>query len=419
MTSPYRENLSLIELPSFIQELTKTQPAVGVLLLDVVNYASLLHIFGRPAASGMIRLALKSLQSSLPKGMQLLSVNDHQAWIIVPVPNPRELQILAKDIYNYLLHYGAEFSEQPLHLLCHIGGVLINADMATERVIQEMLDKAYMALDYTDASASKYYCFYGEISQQQQHAKNQMLLAHCMQKAIMEERLRLAFQPVIHSQTGMVAYHECLLRIVTDEGKIISAGPFIPIAEMMGFIHLIDILVLEKVVEELKQSPQLILSFNLSSLGINNTEWLERAQTLLSDETLAKRVIVEITETAIQRDLPKAAFVVATLQNLGCQVALDDFGAGHTSFKQLRVLPIDIIKIDGSFIRDIVDNQDNRLFVKTLLEISRGFGLHSVAEFVETGETAKMLMELKVDYMQGNYFCPAVNYRSWMQESQE
>ena len=103
---------------------------------------------------------------------------------------------------------------------------------------------------------------------------------------------------------------------------------------------------------------------------------------------------------------------------MGCQVALDDFGSGYTSFRQLKALSVDMVKIDGAFIKDLTDNSDNRFFVKTLLDFTKGFGLQSVAEFVEKGETAKMLMELGVDYMQGYYFGKPENYRSWLNKGE-
>ncbi len=109
---------------------------------------------------------------------------------------------------------------------------------------------------------------------------------------------------------------------------------------------------------------------------------------------------------------------MASLQAQGCQVALDDFGSGYTSFRQLKALSVDMVKIDGAFVKDLVDNADNRFFVKTLLDFTRGFGLKSVAECVENGEIAKMLMELGVDYLQGYYFGKPMNYRKWLKEGE-
>jgi EAL domain-containing protein (putative c-di-GMP-specific phosphodiesterase class I) len=153
---------------------------------------------------------------------------------------------------------------------------------------------------------------------------------------------------------------------------------------------------------------------NISNISIDNPIWLNKARNLLQDVDIASRLTIEITETGAQRDLTKLSSFVNFVQGLGSQIAIDDFGAGYTSFKQLQFLQADIIKIDGMFIRDIVTNYDNRFFVQMMLDCSKTFNMKTVAEFVENGEIAKVLMELDVDYMQGNYFGLAVNYRSWI-----
>jgi len=105
---------------------------------------------------------------------------------------------------------------------------------------------------------------------------------------------------------------------------------------------------------------------------------------------------------------------VDNIHSIGCAIALDDFGTGYTSFAQLKTLPIDMIKIDGSFVRDIVNNEESRFFVKTLIDFGKNFRLSTVAEFVENAQIAEILTNMGVDYMQGNYFSPAVNYRAWL-----
>ncbi|MCB2082008.1 MAG: EAL domain-containing protein, partial [Rickettsiales bacterium] len=134
----------------------------------------------------------------------------------------------------------------------------------------------------------------------------------------------------------------------------------------------------------------------------------------------ARRLVVEITETAAQRDLRQTAYFVAALQSLGCKVALDDFGAGYTSFRQLKSLSVDIVKIDGSYIRNLTANSENQLFIKTLLDFNHSYGLKTVAECVESGDVAKMLMDMHVDYMQGYYFGKVELQPPWKTEpSQE
>jgi EAL domain-containing protein (putative c-di-GMP-specific phosphodiesterase class I) len=103
---------------------------------------------------------------------------------------------------------------------------------------------------------------------------------------------------------------------------------------------------------------------------------------------------------------------------MGIRIALDDFGSGYTSFRQLKALSVDMVKIDGVFIKDLAQSADNQFFVKTLLDFAQGFGLETVAEFVENGEITKILMEMGVDMMQGYYFGKPINHRAWLNEGE-
>ncbi|MFN7613415.1 MAG: EAL domain-containing protein, partial [Alphaproteobacteria bacterium] len=222
---------------------------------------------------------------------------------------------------------------------------------------------------------------------------------------------------IIYSKTGKVGYYEALLRFFSEDGKISSAGTLIPIAERMGMIGVIDRLTLEMALKELRFDPDVKLALNISNLTTQDPVWYAHLKEAIEETpAIAPRLIVELTETAIHRDLKHAAMFCAEIQALGPMVALDDFGAGYTSFRQLKALSVDMVKIDGSFIKDLTDNDDSRFFVKTLLDFTQGFGLKSVAEFVENGEVAKMLMELGVDYLQGFYFGRPMNFRGWLKE---
>ncbi len=281
---------------------------------------------------------------------------------------------------------------------------------------QDVIDKAFIA---HRGAAGTVYKNFDDIKEDSVISRQQMGLANYLRKSIHENRLRLAFQPIIESKTGHVAHYEALLRLIGEDGKISSAGALIPVAERMGLIDLIDHLVLDMVVKELLASPQVKLAFNVSNLTTDNPHWMEHMSGHIKRHPeIAHRMVCEITETAAQRDLRRTAFFVASLQEMGCQVALDDFGSGYTSFRQLKALSVDMVKIDGAFIKDLVTNADNRFFVKTLLDFTKGFGLSAVAEFVENGETAKMLMELGVEYMQGYYFAKPENYRTWLNKGE-
>ncbi|MGE0754287.1 MAG: EAL domain-containing protein, partial [Alphaproteobacteria bacterium] len=280
----------------------------------------------------------------------------------------------------------------------------------------DALDKAYAAVNSLQSIPCRTY----EMTKAEADvSRQQMGLANYLLKAYKEDRLRLAYQPVIESKTGKTAHYEALLRLISHTGKISSAGALIPVAEKMGLIDIIDTMVMEKVIQELRNSPNVTLALNVSNETTENSTWLEKAAALLKETPeIAPRLIVELTETAIHRDLRRTAYFVASLQSMGCQVALDDFGSGYTSFRQLKALSVDMVKIDGIFIKDIAHSADNQFFVKTLLDFAQGFGLKTVAEFVENGEITKILMELGVDYMQGYYFGKPENCRVWLNDGE-
>jgi EAL domain-containing protein (putative c-di-GMP-specific phosphodiesterase class I) len=224
-----------------------------------------------------------------------------------------------------------------------------------------------------------------------------------VQRALREDRLVFAYQPVVDAQTRETAYYECLLRLVQPNGDIDSACDFMPVVEELGMIRAVDLRVLELAVRDLSENPSVRLALNVSGLTATDLHWRRSAVAMLRDKPLlASRLVVEITETAGLEDMEECARFVRTLRQLGCKVALDDFGAGYTSFSHLKSLAVDLVKIDGSFVRGIAENPSNLMFVRTLLELVRNFNLGSVAECVETEEEIRLLTQEGVNYLQGN-----------------
>jgi EAL domain-containing protein (putative c-di-GMP-specific phosphodiesterase class I) len=222
--------------------------------------------------------------------------------------------------------------------------------------------------------------------------------------ALRQERLLLAFQPVVCSGTGKVDYFECLLRMQDEQGGIIAAASFVTTLEEFGLIGMIDRYVLERTFEELATDPEVRLGLNVSGLTVCDRSWLQSLTSLLRRRSeLAPRLVVEITETAALADIAQSARFVDTLRQAGCRVALDDFGAGHTSLRHLRSLPVQIVKIDGSLIRQVASKPNHRVFLRHLLGLSETCGLITVAESVETPEEAEFLRAEGIGRLQG-YF---------------
>jgi len=233
--------------------------------------------------------------------------------------------------------------------------------------------------------------------------------------ALRQNRLLFAFQPVVCATTGEVEYFECLLRMRDEAGTVAAGAEFVAAVEQLGLIGQIDRFVLDEAVRELGTAPDVTLGFNVSGLTAGDRPWLRSlTRRLRNRPDLARRVVVEITETAALHDIEESARFVDTLRDAGCRVALDDFGAGHTSLRHLQSLAVDIVKIDGSFIRNLADNPENRVFLRHLLGLTKGFGLSTVAECVESAEDAALLRAEGIGYLQGYHIGPPTIERPWL-----
>ncbi|MDE3017124.1 MAG: EAL domain-containing protein [Pseudomonadota bacterium] len=397
-----------------IQKVIREHTSGALILVSISNLAMIINAYGHDTSEIVMHDLIKTIEAMLSPDGNVQRLQRDQIGIILANSYSEDTAILAGRIHNVIQNFGRDnFATAALYIIGAIGSVSFPQETASA---QDALDKAYVAAgSLSRAPHRTFEMTHAEADQ----CRQQMGLANHLFKAYKERRLLMAYQPVIKSKTGEVIHYEALLRLIGQSGKISSAGALIPIAERMGMIDIIDTMVMERVIGELRHNPQVMLGFNVSNVTTENPVWLEAiGQQLKDSPEVASRLIVEITETAVHRDLRRTAFFVASLQAMGCQVALDDFGSGYTSFRQLKALSVDLVKIDGVFVKDIALNADNRFFVKTLLDFAQGFGLETVAEFVENGEAAKVLINMGVDYLQGYYFGKPGTHRPWLNEGE-
>lgn len=232
------------------------------------------------------------------------------------------------------------------------------------------------------------------------------MLRDFVAEALAQDRAALALQPVVEAgRPDRAAFHEGLIRLIDPEGKPVAAGVFIGAVEGSALGRALDRTALELGLAALAEDPGLRLSLNVSPRSIGDARWhrILRAG-LAEDVTLAERLILEITESSAISRADEVAGFVREMQRAGLSVALDDFGAGYTSFRHFREIRFDILKIDGRFTRDIDADPDNRALVMAMRDVARHFEMLTVAECVETAAEAACLAELGVDAMQGYHF---------------
>nr|MDP9196275.1 EAL domain-containing protein [Pseudomonadota bacterium] len=248
--------------------------------------------------------------------------------------------------------------------------------------------------------------------------RRDLAMAEEVKAALHARRLVMAWQPVVNAAKGDVEFYECLLRLVRGDGTIVPAAAFIPVVERLGLARLIDRHVLETVVQELLDHSSIILAMNISGYTALDRGWLKALTALVQkNPSIAPRLIIEITETAAVTDVAAMADFVRAVRRMGIRVAIDDFGAGYTTFQHLRNLPADFIKIDGSYIRDLATNAENRLFVRNLTDLGTNLGMATVAECVESADDARILKQAGVQLLQGYYFGKPGTDRPWLSDS--
>jgi len=226
-----------------------------------------------------------------------------------------------------------------------------------------------------------------------------------IKQALEDDMFVIACQP-IKNAGGDTKHYEILLRMQDEEGNIIMPSGFIPPAERFGLMPSIDRWVIHHGVLLLKYASKFTpeLSVNLSASSFRDESIIDYITEKIEETNIeANRLTFEITETIAMSDLSKTAHNLQKLQELGCHTSLDDFGAGYASYAYLKDLPVHFVKIDGSFITGLAKNKLNREIVQSMHNIAHIMGKETIAEFVETEETARILTDMGVDYLQGYY----------------
>lgn len=240
-------------------------------------------------------------------------------------------------------------------------------------------------------------------------------VAEDVSESLRSDRLALAFQPVVEADGGGIRFYETLLRLFGANGEVIPAGAFIPAVERLGMNRIVDRRVLEMTVAELDAHRDIRLSMNISGFTAADHSWLRTLRALVAHRpNIAERLILEVTETASILDLSETARFLTKVRDFGCHVALDDYGAGHTSLQQLISLPIDTVKIDGAFCSAVDSDPEARRFVRKLLDVAKRLRLTTVGEKVETETQAAVLAGEGVDLLQGWYFAKPSLERPWL-----
>jgi PAS domain S-box-containing protein len=221
-------------------------------------------------------------------------------------------------------------------------------------------------------------------------------------EALGTDRFTLFAQPILELQSNTVTRHELLLRVLDETDGPQSPSQVLDTAEHLDAVYDIDMWVVERAMRLASDQPELSLQINVSGRSVSDPRLTGEVERLIERYGVnPEQLTFEITETALIGNLSEARHFADRIRDLGCELALDDFGSGYASFRYLRQFPIDIVKIDGEYVVDLVDNPQDQVLVRALVQVCQAYGIHTVAEFVQDEPTLRLLRELGVDYVQG------------------
>ena len=371
----------------------------SLIIAGIDNLAVINDTFGYQLGDEVITAVARELSTVLRKRDVIGRYAANKFGLILPRCGPDALHSASSRLLGHIADKHILTSKGLIPVTISIGGVVVPRHAETG---DEALSRALEALDRTKQKGSNTYVIYEHHSDREATRKHNLYIADEIISALNDQRMYLSLQPIVSAKTREVAHQECLLVMECQNGEIINAGRFIPIAEKLGLCRLIDFRTLDLSMEMLKKDPDLKLAINVSSLTMRDPNYLVVMNAQANrDRQILERITIEITETVSIDDFDEAESFVATLHDLGFKVAIDDFGAGYSSYRYLRSLNADIVKIDGDYIKNVTTSKDDQIIVRSLIDLAKAFHLETVAEWVTDEATARYMEEAGIDYLQG------------------
>lgn len=390
---------AILEAPGF------QEAGHAVLVIDMTRFSRINECMGAIAGDELLITFARRLFSALRAGDILARTGGDEFAILMRLGKGLDDALQLADRIRAVLASPFRLSELEIRVDCSIGVALLSGGV---EVAEEVLRNAQFALKRAkQVMGTQVY-----EPNQARAARRRFSIETELRRAIEGDELRLDFQPLIDLASGKVAGFEALARWDHEERGSISPTEFIPVAEESGLIVSLGRWALNAAAQTLggwdrKVGKPLPLSVgvNLSAIQIARDDVPSAVESALRNSGLrGERLTLELTESAIVQDPQRATTVLEALKALDAKVAMDDFGTGYTSLSYLQRLPIDVLKIDRSFVTEMLKDRDSVAIIRAVLSLADALGLKTTAEGVETEELAKALTELGCTFAQGFFF---------------
>jgi diguanylate cyclase (GGDEF)-like protein/PAS domain S-box-containing protein len=372
--------------------------------IDLDQFKVVNDTCGHAAGDEMLRQLGAVLKNVVKASDTLARLGGDEFGVLITNCSIDRAHQLASLIKSAIQDYQFIYEEQSFRVSASIGLVsIVGLGNTLSRLLKNADAACYMA---KDSGRNRIHVSHiNDEDLTQRHGEMQWV--NRIQKALAENRFCLYAQSIESLKNHTKIHYELLIRMQDEQGGIILPGAFLPAAERYNLIVQVDLWVIDNAFSLLEETPTFLdnvdfISINLSGHSLTDESVLEFIVSKLNQHKVdGNKFCFEITETAAISNLLQAENFINELKKFGCQFALDDFGSGLSSFGYLKNLPVDYLKIDGIFVKDILEDKIDYAMVKSINEVGHIMGMQTIAEFVENDEIKHMLRELGVDYAQG------------------
>ena len=370
----------------------------ALLFVNIDNFKRATDIYGYSVGDSILKQVVTCFQSNLHENDFFARLDKDEFAIIVTDIDKEETKLIANKLVKSLNQESFVFDASFFKVSVSMGISFI-----------ETIHDIDNAFSYADAAMraakeegkNRVVVIQNQEDRMKVFENNRILTL--VNTAIKKNKFKLFLQP-IYKIGNDVLHYEALIRMIDDQGELLPPATFIPLAERYGLMSQIDQWVIGTAIEMLESRNDLNIFVNISGESLGDDSLLKWIESRISNSTINPcRIGFEITETTAIKNITKAEYWIRRLKALGCCFALDDFGVGFSSFSHLHTLPVDYLKIDGSFIRDLDSDNTKRALVQAMNAVAHTLGKKTIAEFVENESIWRILHELSVDYGQGYY----------------
>jgi diguanylate cyclase (GGDEF)-like protein/PAS domain S-box-containing protein len=374
----------------------------ALMIIDLDRFKEVNDRFGHRLGDVYLAGFGKLLQRRFRESDVVARIGGDEFAVLLDRPRSDKLEDLAQELLVRIRYYAATADERA-STTASIGIALFPDHGATRDDIMSRADFAMYSAK--EAGGNRYHVYAPSEPDAVDEQAGRARRVDQVRGALDRRDFELVAQPVVSLIDASVLFHEILLRLRAADGRLIEAGSFLGMAGRVGSMQEIDCWVVERVFDDLARlgdPGDLVLGVNLSGASVGDDEVLALVRDRLAHSSLdPSRLIFEVTESAAIADLERAVEFMGSLCRLGCRFALDDFGVGFSSLYRLKELPVELLKIDGNFVRGLAVDGADRALVRAIVEVANVLGKRTIAELVEDEETVTALREAGVDYAQG------------------